>query len=86
MFIERFFNPIVKSSSSGVYYDTKSAVAHCLKHHTWIRHYSFKSYEYIKNRNGVLVWYDGSKVDKRKLPRKSGWGKYFSELHNYCSF
>jgi hypothetical protein len=86
MFIERFFNPYV-SSHERVLYETKDAIEHCLKHHTWIRHYSFKSDEYLKNVGGKLVWNDGSKVDTRKLPRKgNGWGKYFSGLHNLCSF
>ena len=86
MFIERFFNPYV-SSHERVLYETKDAIEHCLKHHTWIRHYSFKSDEYLKNVGGKLVWNDGSKVDKRKLPKKGkGWGRYSSELYNLCSF
>lgn len=85
MFIERFFNPVV-SSNERVLYNTNRAIGHCLKYHTWIRHYSFKSNEYIKNVGGELVWNCGSKVDKRKLPKGPGWGRYSSELYNLCSF
>jgi len=86
MFIERFFNPYV-SSHERVLYENKEAIEHCLKYHTWIRHYSFEGDEYIKNVDGKLVWNDGSKVDKRKLPKKGkGWGRYSSELYNLCSF
>ena len=85
MYIEKFFNPVT-SSSEKILYDTNKAVEHCLKYHTWIRHYSFKSNEYIKNTKGELSWNDGSKVNKRKLPKNKGWGKYSSELYNLCSF
>lgn len=86
MFIERFFNPQVSNNNEVCYYDTKKAIEHCKKHYTYIRHYSFRGNQYIKYDGKNLFW-DGSKVDTRKLPRKgNGWGKYFSEIYNRCSF
>lgn len=87
MFIERFFNPLVHETSTKVFYDTNQALAHCIQYYSFIRHPSFKSNQYIKYNGKYLIWNDGSKVDKRKLPRKGKrWGRYYSELHNRCSF
>lgn len=84
MYIERFFNPVI-SSRERVLCDKEKALEHCLKYFTHIRHFSFRGDEYIKNNGKILVWNDGSKVDVDKLPN-DGWGKYFSEIHNLCSF
>ena len=73
MYIERFFNPVI-SSQERVLYDKEKALEHCMKYFT-----------YIRNNGKTLVWNDGSKVDVDKLPN-DGWGKYFSEIHNLCSF
>jgi glutamine cyclotransferase len=87
MFIERFFNPAIQNTNDNIFYRTKEALEYCKKHYSYIRHYSFKGNEYIKYDGENLIWNDGSKVDKRKLPKSTdGWGRYFSELHNRCSF
>lgn len=87
MFIEKFFNPQVQNTNECVFYNTKEALEHCRKHYSFIRHYSFKGNQYIKFDGKNLLWNDGSKVDKRKLPKSgNGWGKYFSEINNRCSF
>jgi len=87
MFIERFFNPQISNNTEMCYFDTKKAIEHCKKHYSYIRHYSFRGNQYIKYDGKNLLWNDGSKVDTRKLPRKgNGWGKYFSEIYNRCSF
>jgi len=85
MYIERFFNPVI-SSQERVLYDKEKALDHCLKYFTYIRHYSFRGDEYIKNNGKNLVWNDGSKINVDELPDDKGWGKYFSEIHNLCSF
>lgn len=85
MFIERFFNPVV-SRYERILYNKEQALNHCLKYYTFIRHYTFKGNEYIKNDGKNLVWNDGSKIDFDKLPNDEGYGKYFSEFHNLCSF
>ena len=84
MYIEGFFNPVI-SSQERVLYDKEKALEHCMKYFTYIRQFSFRGDEYIKNNGKTLVWNDGSKVDVDKLPN-DGWGKYFSETHNLCSF
>lgn len=87
MFIERFFNPYVSNSNENVFYDTKKALEYCKEHYSFIRHYSFKSNQYIKFDGKNFIWNDGSKVDKRKLHKiGNGWGRYFSELRNKSSF
>jgi len=86
MFIERFFSGQIHNISECVYLNKEEALKHCKNHYTYIRHWSFKGDQYIKYNGEDLVWNDGSKVDKRKLPKRGKWGKYFSELHNMCSF
>jgi len=86
MFIERFFNPLVTSNDVGTLCNKKDAILYCVKNGVFIRHYSFGSNLYIKSDGNNLIWSDGSKVDKRKLPKNNGWGKYVSELHNLCTF
>lgn len=86
MFIERFFNPYVGCPTNPALYDKKEALEYCKKFYSFIRHYTFKSDQYIKYNGTYLIWNDGSKVDLRKLPKKGKWGKYFSELFNFQSF
>jgi hypothetical protein len=86
MFIERFFNPQIQNANEFVFYNTKKAVDHCISNYSCIRHYSFRGNQYIKYNGKSLIWNDGSIVDKRKLPRNDGWGKYYSEIYNHQSF
>ena len=49
MYIERFFNPVI-SSQERVLCDKEKALEHCMKYFTYIRQFSFRGDEYIKNR------------------------------------
>lgn len=85
MLIKYFFNPIVLETNR-ILYSKEKALEHCTKYYTYIRHYTFKSNQYIKNNGIELVWNDGSNINFNSLPNDNGWGKYYSELKNLCSF
>ena len=83
--IERFFNPVINEIDFTLYLKS-DAIKYCIDYYEYIRHYSFKGDEYIKYDGKNLIWNCGSEVNIDELPNDKGWGKYFSETHNLCSF